>query len=165
MPLVNANAFGSVNWSLQKAVTTFASASESDQLTYNMPTLNFATWNQIYVTTLSISASGTTDIDLTSVTNFVNESFSFAHIISLTVVPTGANITIGPSPSDGLAWFWSAGYPFSALTVYAGGQFQWFDNPSNTGQVVDSSHKNIRVTNLSGSSTATVYLAIIGSTS
>lgn len=164
MPLTSLNLATSTNWTESNTVITgFNPTTESDALQFSLTALNLATWNQAYVDSLTITASGTHDIDLRNLSNFVCESIIFTKVISLFVLTTAADITIGPSgTSNALQWFWDD--PTAYVTVKAGGCLLWSESTAGAGTTVDSSHHIITITNLSSSVSARVKIVIVGST-
>jgi len=162
MSLTSLSCNAQVGWSLENStVTGFSTAKESDSLQWGLALANLTTVNQVYVTKLTLAASAASTINLTSLSNLVSESFSFGHVLGLIVLPTGAGVTVEPGASSGLPWMLGGTTP--TITVNAGGLWVWSD-PSTPGTTVDGTHKNITITNLSGSATAIVKLAIFGST-
>lgn len=154
MPLISANFVTSTNWSFSNTTPTpFAAASESDSLANTLSSLNFTIWNQAYVASLSIAAAGTSTIDLTSLTNLVAETFTFAHVKSLYVLPSGSNVTIGPGASNPLQWFFDD--TTATITIKDGGMFMFSDSGAAvTGTVVSGTHKTLTMTNLTALNTA-----------
>lgn len=163
MPLTNIGLSAQVNWNLQNGTATgFIAATESDSLQWILTNLNLTTYNQIYAATLSIAASSSTTLDLTSLTNLVGEFFSFGHVLGIFVNPTTTDITVGPGTSNGLQWMWDDAT--AKTTIHNGGIWVWSDPSTGPGTVVDSTHKTLTFTNLSGSTAASVDLIIFGST-
>ena len=114
------------NWSLVYGTPTgFHAATESDQTFFALSALNVTNWNQVYATSQTVAISGSFTIDLTSLTNLVQESFSFMHVKSIYVSTTGADITFGPGMTNGLQWFLDD--VTATITIKNGGSFAFSD--------------------------------------
>lgn len=161
MSLSQVSFVAAVNWSLaNSAATGFSAATESDNSSFTLTGISTTTWNQIYAAQITLTALGTTSIDLRSLTNLVNESFSFLHVLAIYVLPTG-NMKIGPGAANGLLWFWvsAAGY----TTIKAGGVLMHSDSISSTGTATDATHKTLDLTDTSNASNL-VEIMVLGST-
>ncbi len=133
----------------------------TDSLNWNLSGINLSTWNQQYVTQLSLAGSGSTTLDLTSLTNLVYESFTFAHVLMILVLPVGNSVTVEPGATNGLTWFFGGTTP--SITIPSGGVFLFSAAAGATGQVVDSTHRTLTFVNASGAANL-VDVQIIGST-
>jgi hypothetical protein len=166
MPLQQVNLTSSLQWILTKVVTGFAPIQQgADSVTSNLSGINLSTFNQLFAQQFTLSASGgTSTFDLSTFTNPAGESTGFGHVlcIEVQVTGTGANVALSPGASNGLVWFFGGTSP--TVSVPAGATFIFTNAASATGQVVDSTHKNLTLTN-NGSGVATVRVVCVGSTS
>jgi hypothetical protein len=165
MPLTNLTLSNTLSWQLAKAVTGFASVQQgADKISADLQGVQVATFNQLYANQFSLAASGgSTTIDLSTFTNLVGESTGLGHALTImvTVSGTGANVAVAPGASNGLVWFFSGTTP--AVNLGPGCSFCFSGPAAGPGQVVDSTHKNMTLTN-NGSGTATVKIVVLGST-
>lgn len=133
----------------------------------------------------TIAASGSTTIDLTSVTDLAGSTATFArlkawriHLLKATeTAPDGtagtacSSILVGNAASNahllGLSVVLngaSGGSPLPAKTINNGGCWSDSDD-SAAGLVVDSSHKNVKILNNDSGVSAQVLVCFIGGTS
>lgn len=131
-----------------------------DQISFSLSGVNIVTFNQLAALKYTIAASGSQNIDLTSLNNLVCESFSLGHALTIMILPTGGSITLTPGASNGLDWFMGS---TSAITITAGGCLAYSEPTAGPGTVVSGPHKVLTLTN-NGGTTTTVTLAILGST-
>lgn len=164
MPLASINLAASTNWSeTNTLITGFNATTQSDAMQFALQGINLSTWNQAYVDSIIIAASGHFDIDLTNVSNFVCESFAFTKVLAIMALPTGATIEVGPQGvTHALQWFWDDANAYT--TVTNGGMMMWSEGAPGVGTTVDSTHKIIRLLNTSGSASATVKIVVLGGT-
>lgn len=152
-----------VNWNQAGTATgPFSAPTESSSLSFNLGSLNLTTWNQVYANQLTVASGGSTSVDLTSVSNLLGESFSFAHVLAICLSVSGANMSFGPAGvTNGLQWFMNS--TSAVVNVDAGGWFMWSDPNTATGTVVNATNKVLKFSNL-GSATGGVSVVIVGST-
>lgn len=118
--------------------------------------------NQQYHDQISISASGTSIIDMAgTLTNAFGSTVTLARIKALVIVNTGTvAIKVAPSGSSGMSTMFTGD-----VNIRPGG-FLVLAGFDATGYAVASgSADRITITNLSGSTTATLNLVVIGATS
>lgn len=163
MPINTVTLNVALQWALTRTNSGgFANTTQgADSLNFTLSGINTSTFNQLYVTQLSLAASASTTLDLTSLTNLVYESFSFGHVITIMVLPVGNNVTIEPGASNPLQWFF--GGTTQTILVDNNGCFLWSNGASATGTVVNSTNKTLKFTNSSGASNL-IDVLIIGST-
>lgn len=102
------------------------------------------------------------EFDLYSFTNAIGEAVTAGHALSLLVLPTGGASTcmLAPGSTNGLAWMLGGTSP--TYTVPINGQLFYCEDPAGPGQVIDSTHRNLRITN-GGAGTLTVtVVAVLG---
>lgn len=163
MPLSSVSYVASCGWSQVNGTNTgFNPASESDSMSFTLGGVSIATWNQLFADYVTLAPSASVDLDLTSVSNLVCETFAFAHVLAIMVQPSGADITLGPGASNGLQWFF--GSTSDTIQIDNGGVMMWSNGVSATGDVVNGTHKILTLTNLSGVNTAIIKLSILGRT-
>ena len=93
------------------------------------------------------------EFDLSSFTNLAGEAVTPGHALGLIVAPSGINAgcQLAPGTTNGLTWFFGGTTPYlqipiTALTGNGGGVL--VTGPSDyAGQVIDSTHKTLRITN------------------
>src|SRR5579885_880511 len=162
MPLTNVSLVAQVSWALSRTNPPFGNSTEGpDTEFFSLNGISTTTFNQLAANQYTITSSSTTNIDLTSLTNLLYESFSFGHVLSIMVLPTGDQVTLAPGASNGLVWFF--GSSSQSITIPAGGCFVFSLPPSASGQVVNSTHKILSLT-ASGAGSSTVTVVILGST-
>jgi len=162
MPLTTATLNNQLSFTLTRTNTGFnATKANNNSVTFNLNGLNVTTFNQVFAQQYTLAAAANQDIDLTSLTNLVYESFSFGHALLLMVTATGSQCTVTPGPTNGLQWFF--GGSTQSVIIPAGGFFCFSEPVTGPGHVVDSTHKVLRFTN-SGGTSLTLNVAILGST-
>jgi hypothetical protein len=163
MPLSQASLTCQAFWALTRTNTGYRATTQGPESQgFTLVGLDVADFDQVLAATYTVATTATQDIDLTALTNLVYQSFGFAHVLSIMVLPTGDEITLEPGPSNGLVWFF--GSATDSIVIAEDGCFMYSLPASSAGQVVDGTHKVLRLTG-SGASTATVKVFIIGSTS
>lgn len=119
-----------------------------------------AGFTEIYAATLTINASATTTLDLTSLENLVYTTFTFTALLYLFAYPTGGQVQIGPGASNGLQLFGIT----NTVTVKANGVLFFSFDPTGAGLTVDSTHKTVALDN-TGGTTTTLEIALVGASS
>lgn len=161
MPLTSGSLVSTASWTQTKTNTGRADVTQGPDSTVGTVTFTVATVNRVYTYPISIAASGTATIDLQAVTTLLGEADVWTKVqgILLTVDSGGGNIKLEPGASNPLTWFLSGTTP--AVTVKAGGFMALGDGTTFT---VSASVKTLKLTNLSGSLTATGNLVLFGGT-
>lgn len=119
---------------------------------------------------LTIAASGTSTVDLTALTNILQQSATLARIkgvvlrlLSTTDDATNgtncSNVTIGNAASNAQKLFLDAAT--DTFTMKNGGCLSYAD-PSAAGFVVDASNKNLKIVNNDSSNAAAFQLTVFG---
>jgi hypothetical protein len=133
-----------------------------DSFNCNLNGLNIATYNQLLATQYTIAYAASHNIDLTNLTNLVNEMFAFTSVLTIVVIPTGASCQLKPGASNPCGWFF--GTTTDSVMIPAGGMLAFSQPTAGPGFTVDGSHKILTVTNTGGSGmTLTVDVLILGS--
>jgi len=147
-----------VQWTLSKSNGLFASTTQGpDGIEYNLANLN-ALFDQVYAAALSVPTSATTTLDLTSLTNLVNESLSFTALLFLFALPSVSTLSVGPGASNGLQIFGGSGV---TVAVPLNGALFWGGDPAGTGLTVNSTNKTLAFQN-TGSGTLSVDIVLAG---
>jgi len=161
MGLSNLSFNPTVTWSLAKTNGAFGNTTQMGSKGFNFNGISLITYNQLYAATLSLGATGSQTVDLTSLTNLVGESVDFISALALIVIPSGSECTIQPGASNPLQWFF--GGTTQSVVVPDGGFFAFSMKPTGTGEAVDSTHKNLKFTN-SGATPLSLDVVIVGGT-
>lgn len=161
MPLTEGYLSSTSSWTQAKETTGRVDATQGPDTVASTVTFSVATVNRIYTYPISLAASGTATIDVQAVTTLLAESDAWTKVqgIQLTVDSGGGNIKLEPGASNPLTWFFSGTTP--AITVKAGGFMALGDGSTFT---ASSTVKTLKLTNLSGSLTATGTLVLFGGT-
>ncbi len=145
------------------SVTNWADLTQGDnQVTFSLPDLDTSVWDDAYAAVLTIAASGSTTIDLKSVTNLAGESVAFTKALAIVVKVAGTSgvLKLTPGASNGLVWFAGA---TDGHVVRAGESFTQAGDPTGSGITVDATHKTLTFAN-TGASSIDVTVVIVGST-
>ena len=157
MPISTLSANLVVQWTLSHSNAPFASTTQGpDGIEYNLSNLN-AVFDQVYAAQLSVPATSTTTLDLTALTNLVNEALDFSALLFLFALPQAEGVVVGPGASNGLPIFGGT----NAVTVPVNGGLFWGGDPAGTGLVVSSTAKTLAFQNTSGG-TLTLDLVLAG---
>lgn len=161
MPLTEGYILATSSWTQTKTTTGREDVTQGPDSVSKTVTFDVASVNRVYVYPISLAASGTATIDLQAVTTLLAESDVWTKVqgLELTVDSGGGNIKLEPGASNPLTWFFSGTTP--AITVKAGGFLAIGDGSTFT---VSATVKTLKLTNLSGSLTATGSLVIYGGT-
>jgi hypothetical protein len=163
MPLTNASLTMNLAWAMNRVSAGGYSplTQGNDSVTYNLGGLDIAVFNQLYAVQLSLATGISQTIDVTSLTNLVYETFSYGHITTIVVLPTGSKVTIQPGASNPLTWFF--GGSTQSVTVPAGGVFLFSTDAGGDGDVAITTNKTLEFTN-SGSTPLLCDVILLGST-
>ncbi|QJW98689.1 hypothetical protein [Frigoriglobus tundricola] len=159
MPISTLSANMVVQWALTHTNTGgFAPTTQGpDGVEYNLADLN-TIFDQLYSASLTVNPSSTTTLDLTSLTNLVDESLSFTALLFLFALPSGAALSVGPGASNGLQIFGGTGV---AVGVPVNGALFWGGDPAGAGLTVNSTNKTLAFRN-AGAGTLTLDLVLAG---
>lgn len=118
--------------------------------------------SKVYTEALSIAASSSETLDLTTLTDPLGAALSFGAVKAVVILADATNantILVGNAASNQ----WAA--PFDAATdvvkVMPGGALVLL-NPTAAGWTVDSTHKSLKLANSAGGSVVTGSLVVIG---
>lgn len=127
---------------------------------FNLNNLNFGQFNLLLASNVTLAGSGgTTTFDLFSFEDLLNNNQAMGHSLGIFIMPTGADVVLQPGASLPLTWFF--GGSTQTVTIPNGGIFL-LSNPYNaTGQVVDATHRTLKLTN-NGGSPSNVYFFVVG---
>jgi hypothetical protein len=158
MSLDVATLSGTLTWMLSKANPGFSDTKQSGSASQTI-TYPVATINQMVAKVLTIAASGTATIDLSSNIDLVGDAVAMTKAVALYIASTGSNIKVTGHGTNGLStWFLQAS---GELHVRTGG-FAIVGWPSTLPATVDATHKILTITNLSATTATTVTYAILG---
>lgn len=126
--------------------------------------------NVVYSALLTIAASGSTTVDLTSITEVLGSSKTFARIKAvviqlLSVADDSANgsacssVTVGNAATNANKLFFTAGTDSIDL---ANGDVVAWGTGAAAGIAVDGTHKNVKILNNDGAVGAKVLLTVLG---
>lgn len=158
MSLEAANSYNSLGWVQQNVNPGFSPSLQNDNWLYSKSyTIDPAGVNSLYAVQNTLAPSAAVTIDLQNVVDFFNNTMIFERVYSIQFSAVAADIEIGPSGSNPVQWFF--GTTTDSIVVKANSDFSY-----NTTYpfVVSGSAKNITLTNLSGTTTATYKIAILG---
>lgn len=123
---------------------------------------------QVYVGTLTIAASGTQTLDLTTgLTNPLNEAISgsnkFLKVKGVFIEHDAASVASGITAFGGASNEFQGVWAGGDKATLAAGRWIGFGMPAtDTGVDVDATHKNIAIVNSDGAQVATVNVFIHG---
>lgn len=150
MALTSATLSLALQYAFEKANTGFADTKVGPKRrTYTLG--SSAAWDSLRLVEYSIAASGTQTIDMSAFTDLAGTAITPSKALVLILIPTGAGVKLEPGASDPLTWFFAGTTP--SVSIPVGGLFVYAEP---VGQTVDATHKNLKLTNLSGSVTLTV---------
>lgn len=159
MALSLSNINGEIGWTQATAITGWQNRRQGpDKLSVGLSPA-VATYNEVYAVEGTLTASSSVTIDLYSITNLLGEAKTLTKGIALMLKATTTGMKLEPGASNPLTWFFSGTTP--AISVQAGGFFLFADGTTAT---LSASVRNIKITNLSGSTTGTYDLVFLGGT-
>lgn len=151
-----------LTFALAKANTGFSNtALQTSSTSFNLNGLSLTTFNQVFAKQYTLAASASQTVDLTSLTNLVNEAFSFGHLLTIIIKAVGSECTVSPGASNPQQWFF--GTTTDSVVIEAGGMLAYSGPATATGSAVSGSHKTLLFTN-SGLTSLTLTVVILGST-
>lgn len=158
MPLDSGSLSASAVWSQSLETTGTGTVEQSDNNT-NTVTFDTDSINRVHYVNVSLSASASATYDLRSLTSLLGESSAWTKVqgIKLSVDTGGGDVKLEPGASNPATWFFSGTTP--AITVKAGGFVALGDGSSYT---ISATVKTLKLTNTSGSLTATGTLVLFG---
>ena len=160
MPVTQSNLSVVDSWTSSVANTGgFGSRTQGpDRITFTQANLNLTTFNQEYNGGVTIPVSGSVTINLTNCTNLNSETINFAHLLSITVIPSDS-VQLTTQSANPILWFFSSAsdsIPVNALFAYS-------EKVTDPGYQVTAAHKTFQINNLATGS-VTVDLGIKGGT-
>lgn len=151
----------STAWAMSRSQSPFASSGQGDGFSFDLNSIDVTTYGALYATQLSLATTTSQTVDLTTLTNLVNNSFNFSTVLGIFVLVTGSQLKIEPGASNPATWFFTGTGP--GVTVPAGGMFINTGAVDGTGAyTINSTQKNLKFTS-SGLGTSTVTIMILGS--
>lgn len=150
---------GEITWTQTKTNTGFIVTRQGpDKVSLSLSPAT-ATYNEVYAVQGTLAASATTTLNLNSFTNLIGQSVNATKGIGFIIRATDANLKIEPGATNPLGWWWGGTTP--SITIKAGGFFLIGDGSVAT---ISGAACNLKITNLSGSVTATYTVAFLGGT-
>lgn len=166
MPLSQANAIVSLTWEFDDAIQApFKDLFQGpDGISFTMQGLDLTVFDQGLFLNLSIHAGQHVDVDFHQFINLVRANTGFEGVLALCLLPQSGDVTLGPSPSNSLEWFF--GTVDDTIRVRRGGCFFLSDTVPAAGdfgatQVVSPTERYMRLSN-NGTGDLTVLLGAIG---
>jgi hypothetical protein len=159
MTIANSGISGEITWTQTKTNTGFLVTRQGpDKIELGLAPA-IATYNEVYAVQGTLAGSATVTLNLNSFSNLLGQAVTATKGIGLMVKATAADLKIEPGATNPLAWFWGGTTP--SVTIKAGGFFLIGDGGTAT---ISASTCNLKITNLSGSITATYSVAFLGGT-
>lgn len=127
---------------------------------FNLNNLSLGQFPLLLASNVTLAGSGgTTTYDLSGFEDLLNNNQSMVHALGIFIMPTGADVVLSPGASNPLTWFF--GGSTQSITIPNGGIFL-LSNPYNaSGQIVDGTHKTLKLTN-NGVSSSNIYFFVVG---
>lgn len=159
MALTLSNVNAEIGWTQTKSNTGFTTVKQGpDKLTGTLAPA-VATYNELLAVQGTLGASASTTIDLYSITTLLGESKTITKGLALMVKATTTGMKIEPGAANPITWFFGGTTP--SISIKAGGFFLLGDGGTAT---ISATDRNIKITNLSGSTTGTYDLVFLGGT-
>lgn len=157
MSLTAAGFQGSFGWAQSQTNTGFVSTQQGSDNIVGSSAPDLTTYNAVMVAQYTLAASGTQTIDLRNYTDMLNVTHTTtSKVLGMIITVAGANVKLEPGATNPLTWFWTGTNP--VLTIKSGGFLVFGDGDFTT---VDSTHKTLLLTNLSGSVSTVVRVGIL----
>jgi uncharacterized membrane protein YgcG len=148
MPLTSISLVSQLNWRLQNPNNSYYNlAQEGDGTNFTIGAISLADWTQIYAQVFTVLPGSTTTIDVSTFLSLVYELVTLKNVLSLYVLPIGGDIRIGPGATNPLVipvWSGTGAYSF----IEAGGNLVYSPPHTSLGTSVDTTHRNIKITNM-----------------
>ena len=159
MPLTLSNINAEIGWTQTKSTTGYGSVKQGPSKLSGTLAPAVATYNELLAVQGTLAASASTTIDLYSITNLFGEAKTLTKGIALMVKATTTGMKIEPGASNPITWFFGGTSP--SISIKAGGFFLLGDGSAATLSATD---RNLKITNLSGSTTGTYDIVFLGGT-
>lgn len=127
---------------------------------FNLNDINLGTFPLLLASNITLAGSGgTTTYDLFDFEDLLNNDQVMGHSLGIFIMPTGADVVLTPGASFPLTWFF--GGSTQSITIPNGGIFLLSNPYSATGQVVDATHRTLKLTN-NGVASSNIYFFVVG---
>ena len=150
---------GEITWTQTKTNTGFLVTRQGPDKVDLSLSPSTTTYNEVLAVQGTLAASANTTINLNSFTNLLGVAATCTKGIGFIIKATAADLKIEPGASNPLGWWWGGTTP--SITIKAGGFFLIGDGGTAT---ISASACNLKITNLSGSVTATYTIGFLGGT-
>lgn len=164
MPLTSLQVNNSLTYQLQTAgANGYTGLSAGPNTIQFVPTaIDLTSFTQIYDNHYTLANSASQTFDMFSCVNQVNESVVFTAVYGFILVVdagTNGNILVQPGASNALQWFLNGST--QGVNIPNGSGVSYQNSLTGSGITVDSTHRNILITN-TGSASVGFYLAVWG---
>ena len=150
---------GEISWTQTKTNTGFLVTRQGPDKVDPALAPSTTTYNEVLAVQGTLAASANTTINLNSFTNLLGQAVTVTKGIGFIIKAAAADLKIEPGATNPLGWWWGGTTP--SITIKAGGFFLIGDGGTAT---IGSSACNLKITNLSGSLTASYTVAFLGGT-
>jgi hypothetical protein len=147
-----------LSWTYTKTVTGFQAVQQGPDSLSGL--FGFADANVIFTDSKSLAVSTTQNYDLTTLTDFFNDSVDFGEVLGIMIQCSAGTITCFGAASNPFQWFLAD--PTDKITIKAGATLMFGNDTLANAGVVDASNKNLLIANPSASVVATYKIIIIG---
>lgn len=159
MALTLSNVAAEIGWTQSTSITGFQPRRQGNDKLQASLSPDVTVFNELFAVQGTLTASSNTTIDLYSITNLLGEAKTLTKGIAIMLTATTTGMKYEPGATNPLTWFLSGTTP--AISVQAGGFFIVGDGSVTT---LSATVRNIKITNLSGSTTGTYRIAFLGGT-
>jgi hypothetical protein len=146
------------SWTYTKTVTGFQAVQQGPDSLSGL--FGFADANVIFTDSRTVAASGTYNYDLTTLTDFFNDSVDFGEVLGIMIQVSAGTITAFGAATNPFQWFLAD--PTDKITIKTGATLMFGNDTLANAGVVDASNKNLLIANPSASVAASYKIIIIG---
>lgn len=147
-----------LSWTYTKSVTGFQPVQQGPDSLSGL--FGFADADVIFTDTRTLAASGTYTYDLTNLTDFFNDTIVFGKVLGIMIQVSAGVIQAFGAASNPFQSFLSD--PSDKVYMDSGSTIMFATDILANGSVVDSTHKNILIEEMTTSDPATYKIIIIG---
>lgn len=155
---LSSSGISQLSWTYTKTVTGFQAVQQGPDSLSGL--FGFADANVIFTDSRTLAASATYNYDLTTLTDFFNDSVDFGEVLGIMIQVSAGTINAFGAASNAFQWFLAD--PSDKLNIKTGATLMFGNDTLANAGVVDATHKNILIANTSGSVVATYKIIIIG---
>lgn len=155
---LTASGIAQIGWTYTKTNSGFTDSQQGPDSLSGI--FGFADSDAIYVANTTLSASGTTTLDLQALTDFFGDAINFATIQGIIIQCSSGTVRVFGAGSNAFQFFLAD--PSDKVVLKSGATIMFSNDTLANGGTVDGTHKNLKFEETSTTNPCTFKVVLVG---